>query len=411
MGFAGFDYAGPQAIFDEHARLSTWRNGQGGAGRRMFDLSGLAGIGQQAYEALEPVQWPVARSGGGEPVATARLFADGRFAHPGGRARFVATPPRAPVHTVDQDFPLALNTGRMRDQWHTMTRTGKSPRLSSHAPEPFVDLHPNDALLCGVREGELARVTSRWGAMVARVTHSGGIARGSVFVPIHWNGQTASDARVGALVNPVVDPVSGEPEFKHTPVMVAPFVVEWQAFVLSREPLALGSIANWTRIQGEGFMRYEMAGRGPVDPGWARALLQAGEADDWIDYEDEGLGAYRAAHLVEGRLHACVFVARNLRLPPRDWLAGLFAAEQLAPTDRATLLAGRAPQPGPDPGPTVCSCFGVGRNTIQIAIREHRLATTAQVTACVRAGGNCGSCVPEIGKLLALAACADAPAP
>jgi assimilatory nitrate reductase catalytic subunit len=84
-------------------------------------------------------------------------------------------------------------------------------------------------LLCGVREGELARVTSRWGAMVARVTHGGGIARGSVFVPIHWSGQTASDARVGALVNPVVDPVSGEPEFKHTPVRSNPSCVEWQA--------------------------------------------------------------------------------------------------------------------------------------------------------------------------------------
>ncbi|MDB5746657.1 MAG: nitrate reductase, partial [Massilia sp.] len=252
MGFAGFDYAGAHEIFDEHARLSTWRNGENGAGRRMFDLSGLAGIGQQAYEALEPIQWPV-RGAGGEPAGTARLFADKRFAHADGRARFVATPPRAPVHALDGDFPLALNTGRMRDQWHTMTRTGKSPRLSSHAPEPFVDLHPNDALLCGVREGELARVTSRWGAMVARVTHSGGIARGGVFVPIHWNGQTASDARVGALVNPVVDPVSGEPEFKHTPVMVAPFVVEWHAFVLSREALTLDSIAHWTRIQGEGF--------------------------------------------------------------------------------------------------------------------------------------------------------------
>ncbi|MET0982364.1 MAG: molybdopterin-dependent oxidoreductase [Telluria sp.] len=410
MGFAGFDYAGAHDIFDEHARLSNWRNGENGVGQRMFDLSGLAGIGQGAYEALEPVQWPVVRGAAGEPVATSRLFGDGRFAHAGGRARFVPTAPRAPVHAVDSDFPLALNTGRMRDQWHTMTRTGKSPRLSSHAPEPFVDLHPNDALLYGVREGELARVTSRWGAMVARVTHSGGIARGSVFVPIHWNGQTASDARVGALVNPVVDPVSGEPEFKHTPVMVAPFVVEWHAFVLSRESLALDSIAHWTRIQGEGFVRYEMAGRGPVDPDWARALLGAGEAADWIDYEDEGLGAYRAAHLVEGRLQACVFVARGLRLPPRDWLAGLFAAQQLAATDRATLLAGRAPQLGPDPGPTVCSCFGVGRNTIQIAIREHGLATTAQVTACVRAGGNCGSCVPEIGKLLALAKCEEAAA-
>jgi len=398
MGFDGFDFDSAHAIFDEHARLSGWRNAEEGAGRRVFDIAGMAGMSRQAYDALEPIQWPVAQAGAG----TRRLFGDGRFAHASGKARFVATAPRWPVNAVDDDYPLALNTGRMRDQWHTMTRTGKSPRLSNHAPEPVVDLHPNDALLCGVREGELARVTSRWGAMVARVTHGGGIARGSVFVPIHWSGQTASDARVGALVNPVVDPVSGEPEFKHTPVRVEPFVVEWQAFVLSRTALAVDGVANWTRIQGDGFVRYELAGRGPAHADWARDVLGVDGAADWIEYDDVGAGVYRAAHLVEGRLQACVFVARRAALPPRQWLAGLFKEETLAAQDRATLLAGRAPHLGPDPGPTVCSCFGVGRNTICTAIRERGLETTAQVTACLKAGGNCGSCVPEIGKLLVL---------
>jgi assimilatory nitrate reductase catalytic subunit len=404
MGFDGFDYDSAHAIFDEHARLSGWRNGEDGDGRRVFDISGMIGMSPQAYDALEPIQWPVLRAGEG----TRHLFADGRFAHATGRARFVATPPRLPMHAVDEDYPLALNTGRMRDQWHTMTRTGKSPRLAGHTPEPIVDLHPNDALLCGVREGELARVTSRWGAMVARVTHSGGIARGSVFVPIHWSDQTASDARVGALVNPVVDPVSGEPEFKHTPVRVEPFVVEWQAFVLSRTALAVDGVANWTRVQGDGFVRYEMGGRGAAHADWAREVLKVDGEADWIEYDDAGAGAYRAAHLIEGRLQACVFVARRAApLPPRQWLAGLFKQETLAPKDRATLLAGRAPQLGPDPGPTVCSCFGVGRNTICTAIRERGLETTAQVTACLKAGGNCGSCVPEIGKLLVLARYGD----
>ncbi len=406
MGFDGFDYDSAHAIFDEHARLSGWRNGDSAeqAGRRAFDISGMVGMSRHAYDALEPVQWPVLRAGEG----TRHLFADGRFAHADGNARFIATAPRLPMHAVDEDYPLALNTGRMRDQWHTMTRTGKSPRLASHTPEPVVDLHPNDALLCGVREGELARVTSRWGAMVARVTHSGGIARGSVFVPIHWSDQTASDARVGAVVNPVVDPVSGEPEFKHTPVRVEPFVVEWQAFVLSRTPLAVEGVANWTRVQGDGFVRYEMGGRGPAHADWARTVLKVDGDADWIEYDDAGAGAYRAAHLVDGRLQACVFVARRAApLPPRQWLAGLFKQETLAPKDRATLLAGRAPQLGPDPGPTVCSCFGVGRNTICTAIRERKLETTAQVTACLKAGGNCGSCVPEIGKLLVLAKYSD----
>jgi assimilatory nitrate reductase catalytic subunit len=395
MGFRGFDYAGVHEIFDEHARLSGWRNGEGEL-PRAFRIDGLAGMDRAAYDALEPLQWPVLRSDEG----TTRLFADGRFAHPDGRARFVATAPRLPANASGGEFPLALNTGRLRDQWHTMTRTGKSPRLAAHAPEPFVDLHPHDALLSGVREGELARVTSRWGAMVARVAHSGGIARGAAFIPIHWNGQTASDARVGAVVNPDVDPVSGEPEFKHTPVRVEPFGVAWHGFILCREELDLGRVANWTRVRGAGFVRYELGGREAVSPGWARLLLGAGEDADWIEYEDKAEGMLRCALLVDGRLQACLFVSRRPDLPARTWLGSLFAQDLLSAKERATLLAGRLPAQGADPGPTVCSCFGVGRNTICKAIEEHGLRDAAGVTACLRAGGNCGSCLPEIRQLL-----------
>ncbi|SFC01987.1 nitrate reductase [Massilia yuzhufengensis] len=395
MGFQGFDYEGAHEIFDEHARLSAWKSSEAELARA-FRLDGLVGMGREAYDALEPVQWPVLRGREGTP----RLFGDGRFSHPGGKARFVTTAPRAPVHKTGGEFPLALNTGRLRDQWHTMTRTGKSPRLAGHSPEPFVDLHPHDALLAGVKEGELARVSSRWGAVVARVAHSGGIARGAAFVPIHWNGQTASDARVGAVVNPEVDPVSGEPEFKHTPVRVEPFGVAWHGFVLSRDELDLEAVANWTRVCGAGFVRYELAGREAVTPERARALLRATEESEWIEYEDKTEGMLRCALLVDGRLQACLFMARRPDLPSRAWLGSLFAEGVLSVKDRATLLAGRAPAQGADPGPTVCSCFGVGRNTICKAIAEHGLTDAAGVTACVRAGGNCGSCLPEIRQLL-----------
>ena len=403
MGYAGFEYLGAHEIFDEHARLSMWRNAPDQL-PRAFRLDPLAGMDRGAYDALEPVQWPL--NGRGE--GSARMFAQGGFSHPGGRARFVPTAPRLPKHTPGGEFPLALNTGRLRDQWHTMTRTGKSPRLAGHAPEPFVDLHPHDALLAGVREGELARVTSAWGAMVARVAHGGGIARGAVFVPIHWNGQTASDARVGALVNPEVDPVSGEPEFKHTPVRIEPFGVSWHGFILSREELGLERIANWTRVRGSGFVRYELGGREAISPERARTLLGAGEDADWIEYEDKAEGMLRAALVVDGRLQACLFVSRRPDLPSRAWLGGLFALEELGAMERATLLAARAPKQGPDPGPTVCSCFGVGRNTIMLAIRDKDLKSPGEVTACVRAGGNCGSCVPEIRKLLDETRCAEA---
>jgi len=406
MGFAqGFQFDDAHQIFIEHAQLTAYRNhdpqGEGEpAARRLLNLGGMAGWDRHAYDAMTPVQWPVAANGEG----TARLFGDGRYAHAGGRARFVATPARLPVHATDRDYPLILNTGRVRDQWHTMTRTGKAPRLTGHVPEPFVDMHPYDALRCGVREGELARVQSRWGAMVARVEHGGGMLVGNVFVPIHWNEQFASDARVGGVVNPVADPISGEPEFKHTPVRVEPFPVRWYGFALSRRRLAPDGLSYWTSIQGDRFHRYEIAHRErPSECGaWARAWLGVIDAEaDWLEYEDRSTGVYRAAHVIDDRIESCVFLSSRPDLPARHWLAGLFVRQQLEEADRVALLIGEPANSVAATGPMVCSCFGVGRNTICEAIRTQGLETPAQITACLRAGGNCGSCVPELGQLLA----------
>ena len=270
-------------------------------------------------------------------------------------------------------------------------------------PESFIDLHPQDALLYGVQDGHLARISTRWGAMVARVQHSGGIARGSMFVPIHWNNQSASDARVGALVNPVVDPVSGEPEFKHTPVRIEAFHVAWHGFILSRHALKPDQLTHWTRIQGNDFARYEFSGRERIadHSAWARQLLGVTDQDaDWLEYEDKAAGVYRAVHVVDDRIDMCIFLASSATLPPRSWLAGLFAKPHLDDTDRIGLLIGQPAEKGVDTGRTICSCFGVGSNTICNAIREQKLDSVEQITACLKAGSNCGSCVPEIKKLL-----------
>ncbi len=399
MGFAdGFKHESAAQIFDEHARLSTQRN----AGTRAFDIAALAQLTAQQYETLAPIQWPLPA---GAPPA--RPFADGRFFHPDGRARFVPTQPRDPVHAKSDEYPLVLNTGRVRDHWHTMTRTGKSPKLATHISEPFIDLHPQDALISGVRPGELARLSSRWGAMVARVQCGGGIARGQVFAPIHWNGQFASDARVGSVVNPVVDPVSGEPEFKHTPVKLEPFPVSWHGFVLTRGAMpdwSGSNVAYWAQVTGAQFTRYEFSGRSNLRArsAWARALLGVtDEHADWLEYEDPTAGLYRAALLLDERIAGCVYLSPRQDLPSRAWLSGLFTKARLDDADRAGLLLGGPLKKEADHGPTVCSCFGVGRNLITRTIREKKLKTAGDVTACLKAGGNCGSCVPEIRALLA----------
>ena len=134
---------------------------------------------------------------------------------------------------------------------------------------------------------------------------------------------------------------------------------------------------------------------------WARALLGVHDAQaDWLEYEDASAGIYRAVHVVDERIEACVYLSPRPDLPSRQWLAGLFVQERLEDIARAGVLLGQPIEAGADTGPTVCSCFGVGRNTICDAIRRQGLQTTGEITACLKAGGNCGSCVPELKRLL-----------
>lgn len=396
LGYPGFEYAHPAEIFDEHARLSGHANG----GRYAFDISGLAGLGRAGYDALEPVQWPLPE---GAFTGAKRLFVDGRFATPDGRARFHPVHPHPPAHAVDDHWPLRLVTGRVRDHWHTLTRSARAPRLCRHEDEPRLDLHPADAAARDLREGALARIESRWGQALARVRVSDRLRSGDAFLPIHWSGPFASQARVGAVVNPAVCPDSGEPELKHTPVRVAPLPVAWYGFAFLRTGvLQPDGVAWWVRVPGERFTRYELAGTGAAGD-WgerARAWLGAGTDSDWLEYADRRAGHYRAARVVDDRLEACLFVAPAPELPDRSWLAGLFAREALGDRDRMALLAGRPAEPQADPGPTVCSCFGVGRNTLCRAIREEGLDSTDAVGAALHAGTNCGACLPEIRGLL-----------
>jgi len=390
MGFtSGFDYAGPAAIFDEHARLTA-------ISRRFdlnLDLTGLAGLSPADYELLAPTQWPA-------PARGARPFSNNRFATPDGRARFIATLPRGPRHAPTAEYPLVLNTGRVRDQWHTMTRTARAALLNAHEPEPFIDAHPQDLATIGARPGALVRVTSRWGSALARARSSGELPPGMLFMPIHWSAQFASQARVDAVVNPVVDALSGEPEFKHTPVRLEPVAVEWQGFLLSVSRVAAPDVLWWAFSPGDGVQRLEFAGNGafPAHATWLRDVLPGAASAEWIEFEDAAAGSYRAALVEQGRLIAVLMVSRGT-LPARGWLASLFAQQDLDAADRRSLLRG-ARSDVPDAGPVVCACFGVGANTIRAAI-QGGCSSVAAVGQCLKAGTNCGSCRPEIGRLIA----------
>ncbi len=399
LGFEdAFAWRSAADIFREHAALSAADND----GSRDFDLGGLRAITDAEYDTLQPVQWPVreARHNGNSP----RLFEDGRFFTPSGRARFVAIGAHAPAEAPDGEYPLVLNTGRIRDQWHTMTRTGKSARLSGHIVEPFAELHPDDAAAAAIDDGDLVEVASRRGAIVVRARLHEGQRRGSVFVPMHWNDQFAACAAVDTLTAAVTDPVSGQPEFKHTPVRIAPWPASWYGFLISRRRLPMVTTGYWALSRGKGVWRYELAGQELPDD-WARCarelLCQHAEKVEWIEYHDKGQHRYRAARIENGRLESVIFIGPDPKLPERDWLLKLFADGQLAERDRMAILTGKPATGQHDVGPIVCACFGVGRNVLVNTIREQHLTTPEAVGEVLRAGTNCGSCVPEIREIIA----------
>jgi len=420
LGYSeSFAYSSAADIFREHAALSGVLNGGGQRTGRDFDISALATISDPDYETLHPVQWPVMAADGARPRGTPRLYSDGRFGTASGMAQFVAVTPRAPGYSPDAEYPLVLNTGRVRDHWHTMTRTGKSARLSAHTIEPYVELHPNDAGARGIADGAIAELHSRWGTMRARAKVAETVRPGEVFVPMHWNDQFAPGACVDTLVNPITDSLSGQPESKHTPVEVIPWPASWHGFVLSRSPLEPAALAASgaeyrVRARADGVWRYELAGMEAIAdaPALAGALVGGSpteeEAGEWVEFHDASQGRYRAARLHAGRLQACIFIDRVSHLPMREWLINLFAEQPLSEASRIGLLSGRPVSGEGDAGRTICSCFGVGLNTIREAIERDGLSTAEEIGEALRAGTNCGSCIPELKALIAASEDQDA---
>ena len=221
---------------------------------------------------------------------------------------------------------------------------------------------------------------------------------------MHWNDQFAASARVGSLVNPIVDPVSGQPEFKHTPVRLLPYRAAWYGFLLTRCQLEPQQATYWSKARRYGLWHYELAGEVSPDNWAACARDQLCGSDDgaeWRELYDSTQVNYRAARIVDGRLDAVIIIGPDFRLPPRDWLVALFKKERLEDAERARLLRGTPPQGERDEGAIVCSCFSVGVNTLTDAIRDGRLTTPEEVGVVLNAGTNCGSCVPELRRLIA----------
>jgi assimilatory nitrate reductase catalytic subunit len=400
LGFgAAFDFNSAADVFREHADLSGFEN----SGDRDFDIGALKAISDEAFDQLAPVLWPI-REGAGPQQ---RFFVDGGFFADDRKARFIA--PEIPSLRTETSAgrPLRLNTGRIRDQWHTMTRSGISPRLGQHLPEPFVEVHPDDAARSGVVDGGFARIVTDYGRCTLRVAVSERQQRGMLFAPIHWSEATASAARVGALVAPITDAFSGQPENKATPASITPYEYVFRGFALSRVLLQLPDHVWWARVAVAGGYGYLFADN--ADLARWQTWLKTVAGSDLAEYKDFGGGVYRAASFAGERIDTCLFVGPARDAGDWDAVKSLFAADTLSDDQRRMLLSGKSADGLASAGPIVCACFGVGRTTICDAIAAGA-NSAAEIGAQLKAGTNCGSCIPELKRLIAQTSAAGAAA-
>ncbi|RNF51020.1 nitrate reductase [Marinomonas hwangdonensis] len=398
LGFqAAFSYQGAHDIFAEHAALSAFEN----EGKRDFDIGHFSRITKAEYDALVPVQWPVPE---GRPQGTKRMFEDKRFFTPDGRARFVAIVPSLPKVQASQEWPFTLNTGRVRDQWHTMTRTGDAASLAKHTAQPYVEIHPREAKRLGIQDKSLVRLTSPYGEVLLKAKLSRAVAPGNVFVAIHWTQQFANASVVSNLIPQVVDPLSGQPESKHAQVQLEAVSDICYGMIISATPLVLADCLYWCQVPSTQGYHYEVVWPNRQTQASLRAMDtehphgKVGKTQ-WLEYSNPITQQIRLAKLVNQTLTLLMYLHPQPDSVMADWLLSTLTMNTpLSAQDRLAILVGM-PANIEEKGDIVCSCYQVGSKQIEKAI-VNGISSVDGLGAKLKCGTNCGSCLPELKRFL-----------
>jgi len=460
-----FPYDSSEAVWNEHRESTRGRD---------LDITGLS---YALLEAVGPLQWPAPeasmgastdaacgaavpptdterRAGRSTAVASgqqdgrpargpaaateqvslgrARLYTDGRFATPDGRARFVAVAYRAPADPTDPRHPFALNTGRLRDQWHGMSRSGTVARLFGHEGSPAVRVHPDDIARRDLKAGDLVEVRSRRGAIVLPLVGDDRVGRAQAYVAMHWgdefvSGRSADGVRragINALTTKAHCPDSLQPELKHAAVSIRSAALPWRltaaawlpadrvVAVRERMRAAMASFAYAACVpvggaDGRTGLWLQTASAQPIDAAWVDTIA------DWLGLQGPGILRYadpvrgtRRLLALEGdgptaRLAALLLVGEA---PAADWLRGLWQDQlEVAPFGRF-LLAPQASSPqGLAPrSAQVCNCFDVSEQRIRACLAEldgDPVTRLGALQARLKCGTQCGSCLPDLRRL------------
>lgn len=408
-----FPFETPEQVWNEHRDLTRGRD---------LDITGLC---YDILDTLGPQQWPYPQ---GATMGKARLYEDGVFHTTSGRANFFASAYQAPADPVNSHFPLRLTTGRLRDQWHGMSRTGTLARLFGHAPEPSLAMNAHDLARRNLVRGELVKVTSRRGSVFVRVEASDQLRSGQVYMPMHWGKRFLGGAAsfgVNTLTNPAFDAFSRQPELKHAAVKVEAASLSWHATAFCQTDDALMLIDRLQSLQQDvAFFSAVQIGRGSSDAragllvrvahtgapntAWILAfdeVLQL-HSEKVLRYDDPRRGAARRVlvdgdHLVAARISGDATSGASA-----DWLMDRMISQRSVSAIRRQLLSPQAATPR-DAAPAsrnVCECFGVREDAIVDALRTttgDAARRLAHVQSQLHCGTNCGSCLPDLRKLAA----------
>jgi assimilatory nitrate reductase catalytic subunit len=420
-------YTSPEEIWVEHRESTRGRD---------LDITGLS----YAHLDQSPEQWPMRE---GATQGQARLYVDGAFATASGRAKFTALPYMPTAEVRESRFPFSLNTGRLRDQWHGMTRTGLVGKLFSHVPEPVVQLHPDDMARLGFDEGTLVHVTSKRGSIVLPAQASADLGTNQAFIAMHWGAAFLSGrdhqnkplAGVNAITTSAYCPTSKQPELKHAAVKVLKAELPWTLLAVAWLPehkaqtvlqvlrarmvqFEFASCVPFSDTPTEGPARQGVLMRAACSetPDMAvlydiEQLLGLNGSDSlrYVDAKRSQLRSMRlqhseAPHTKDTQLNAFIIAGDT---SAETWLKALLQTQASTQEyGRRLLITGsKPPVTLVDAGTTVCSCVGVK----DVAIRKHLLIyqgdsaqRLASLQGTLKCGTQCGSCVPELRRMIQL---------
>lgn len=432
MGFThAFDYQSEADIFSEHVKLTMVGNVAGGRGQRLLNLAGLNAMTRADYHGFSPLQWPLmagnvsvlAKNAVSDSRLTSnRLFSDGHFSTPDAKARFIAVDHQGPPSLSTPEFALILNSGRNRDQWHTMTRTGLCAGLSVHAPEPMLDIHPRDAIDNQIINRQLVSLRSEIGEQIFMANITENVREGHCFAPIHWSETHCSSAKVAVVIPAIADPISGQPEYKATPVAVAPVIMDGTLtlvtkIALDNRQLAVINAAFWVKQTcNDGYLyRFQFASR--LEPVYVALMQMFENLGSSLIYCQNHSQSQSHSHS-DSHSYSHDMIGRRVVIfrQSRPWIAfslqplnNPFSQPDIAQPDMAQLLAAEVSEQDihaflagslTAKSPIICACKQVSLATIEQAISHDQATSISQLSSTTQAGTGCGSCTAELEQII-----------